>query len=166
MKTKLIVLIILAWFTAGSAENASPAGDSSGPRQPSVAVFTASGVKHAPSRQRVASTLSWAAAELGVPDRELPNVAVFYINRETANVMQIDAANEVAIVSATNDHDAMRTVYQAWVVNGTSDTATALAMIQVLNVRFGLQLKEEKIASATIRVRKKLEQQVDILSLH
>ena len=134
-------------------------------RAASVAVFTAPGVKHAPSPKRVSSALAWAARELNLSDRELPNVAVFFIDRETAKTMQIDPANEIAVVAATGDRDALRTVYQAWIVDGATDTAAAVAMVQVLNVSLKLDLSAERIASVTKRVRSRLEQEVDVASL-
>jgi hypothetical protein len=134
-------------------------------RAASVAVFTAPGVKHAPSAKRVSSALAWAARDLNLADRDLPNVAVFFIDRQTAKTMQIDPANEIAIVAATGHRDALRTVYQAWIIDGTTDTAAALAMIQVLNVSMKLDLSPARIASVAHRVCSRLEQEVDVASL-
>ena len=130
-----------------------------------VAVFAAPGVQHAPSVKRVSLALVSAAKELGLDGREMPNVAVFYIDREAAKVMQIDPRNEIAIVAATNNSGALRTVYQAWVVDGTNDSATAMAMVQVLNIRFKLDLAGPRLMSVTQRVKSRLQQQVDVASL-
>lgn len=108
--------------------------------------------------------LEAAARELKVSG-DLPKVAVFYIDRATAEIMQIDPKNEIAIVAATNHVDALRTVYQAWVVDGATDMATALAVVQVLNVRFKLDLSAKQVNEVTQRVRSRLQQQIDVASL-
>ena len=130
-----------------------------------VAVFAAPGVQHAPSVKRVSFALACAAKELTLDDRELPNVAVFYIDRHAAKVMQIDPGNEIAIIAATNNNGALRTVYQAWVVDGANDAATAVAMVQVLNVRFHLDLAGPRLNTVIQRVKSRLQQEVDVASL-
>lgn len=148
----IVVCLLLAASAAAQTRGAA------------VAVFTTPVVQHAPSAKRVSLALTAAARELNTGG-DLPKVAVFYIDRATAKIMQIDPKNEIAIVAATNHADALRTVYQVWVVDGATDTATALAVVQVLNVRFKLDLSAKQVNEVTQRVRSRMEQQIDVASL-
>lgn len=148
----LIVCLLLAASAAAQTRAAS------------VAVFTTPSVQHAPSAKRVSLALACAARELNLSGN-LPKLAVFYIDRSTAEIMQIDPRNEIAIVAATDHADALRTVYQAWVVDGATDSATAVAVVQVLNVRFKLELTTKQVTEVAQRVRSRMAQQIDVASL-
>ena len=106
--------------------------------------------------------LRYAAMELRVSDRPMPHVVILFADRHTAEVMQMKPGTAV-LVDASADPE--RNVYQATIVDDTSDGATTSAVVEVLNHYFRLGLTKPRIMASVAKVRDNLSQIVRVEEL-